>query len=141
MAEENIIFIPNLKANTLSTHLVGEFTTSYKSLLDFLGPPKNGDGYKVSTEWILSGPGDSTFTIYDYKATNMYADEEVSVEIFRNLPSYTWHIGGKGPMEGPSFQSFVKWLQENLDKQTQQSPCNSNLQLHPAGSRFSDLLD
>lgn len=73
--------------------LIGYYTTSYRKLVDMFGPPSDGDGYKVSTEWIVTY-NDSTYTIYDYKDTDLYDEFLPSVEEFRSKCYYKWHIGG-----------------------------------------------
>ena len=76
------------------TSLRGYVTTSYAKLVGLLGEP-NGqtDDYKVSTEWVVTYRGES-YTIYDYKETNLYDEGAPTVEEFRAQSSYEWHIGG-----------------------------------------------
>jgi len=77
-----------------SGYLVGAFTCSYASLVALFGEPnQQSDGYKVSSEWFVTD-GEQTFSIYDYKETCLYYDGLPSVEEFRALPEYAWHIGG-----------------------------------------------
>lgn len=75
----------------------GYLTASYAQLVALLGEPNNcGDEYKVSTQWTVTFAG-KVFTIYDYKETNLYGDKDApSVDQFRALPSYEWHIGAHG---------------------------------------------
>lgn len=92
------------------TSLRGEITASYKRLVELLGEPqyklnakdgrKGGDG-KVSTEWELTCDG-RTFTLYDYKETTLYNGSDSGAptpEEFREMPTYSWHIGGRGGIE------------------------------------------
>jgi hypothetical protein len=77
----------------------GTFTASYKQLVTLLGPPtevKPGrtDG-KISTSWkVFDNLTGIEFEVYDYKMTNLYSREMPSVEEFRNMPSYDWHVRG-----------------------------------------------
>lgn len=73
----------------------GSLRTSFGELVRLFGPPNgNGDGYKVSTEWVLTYGG-QPFSIYDYKGTRSYESDLPTVEEFRRLPEYDWHIGGR----------------------------------------------
>lgn len=74
-------------------HLIGYFTCSYADLVKLFGEPDQSDGYKVSGEWQVTD-GRDQFSIYDYKETSLYDDCYPSVNQFRELPSYEWHIGG-----------------------------------------------
>jgi hypothetical protein len=68
------------------THLVGEIETSFNTLVDLFGMPNfEGDGDKVTVEWVLEDDQGNKFTIYDWK---MYG-----IDVTK-LPSYSWHIGG-----------------------------------------------
>lgn len=92
------------------TSLMGYVTASFEDLREALGEPEEGDGYKVSTEWTLTWKG-QTFTIYDYKETSLYDRSGPSVEQFRKLPAYDWHIGGRTDPE-----AFRRALLEGIRK-------------------------
>lgn len=79
---------------TAGSCLQGYFRATYKELYDFFGEPCEGDGYKVSSQWKVSRRGNN-FTIYDWKATNLYSEELPHVEAFRedSSPKF-WHVGG-----------------------------------------------
>lgn len=82
------------------TSFQGYLGASYAQLVGVLGESTHGasgDG-KVSTEWALTFEGEP-FTVYDYKETNLYDADCPSVEEFRRMESYAWHIGGKGDPE------------------------------------------
>lgn len=72
------------------------------ALRDLLGPPGEGDGYKVAFEWVLIGPSGIIATIYDWKGTLLYDEDLASPAEFMpggglfNEPM-EWHIGGHGP--------------------------------------------
>jgi hypothetical protein len=81
-----------------NTSFIGYLDTSFENLIRHFGLPNGiGDDYKVSTKWILHDYKGRIITIYDYKETNLYSDENPSVEEFRRRKSYQWHIGGTTP--------------------------------------------
>lgn len=70
------------------------YVASYEELQEVLGDPlPKSDEYKVSTEWILEDENGNVATVYDYKSTSLYAPDLPSVEEFRKLKKYKWHIG------------------------------------------------
>lgn len=79
--------------------LIGYYTTSYAKLVEVFGSPSESDGYKVSTEWGLTTDDGVSFSLYDYKETNLYDEDLPSVEEFRSLSSFGWHIGGWNGLE------------------------------------------
>jgi len=103
------------KDSIVGTSLTGEFTCSYKDLVNLFGPPNSeGDGYKVSTEWVLKNEDTGAIlTIYDYKMTELYDEDYCTVEEFRNLPSYEWHIGSKGKKNA---DTLIQFLSDNIKK-------------------------
>lgn len=75
--------------------LRGYFRASFADLVALLGPPNaDGDGQEVSTAWNVEFGGEH-YHIYDYKQTNLYREGLPSVTEFRNLPAYSWHVGGE----------------------------------------------
>lgn len=105
-------FKPDTNVKITGTSLMGYFAAPYYKLEELLGPPNcSGDGEKVSTEWMLSDENGKTYTIYDYKETNLYDDDLQSVEEFRLLETYEWHLGGGG-----NVNALKAWLKESLDK-------------------------
>lgn len=94
------------------TSLQGYVETSFAALQAVLGPPNDkGDGYKVSTEWVLEGPTGEAATLYDYKMTDLYSEGYGSVEDFRARSSYRWHVGAH---ERKTADEFVAWLTKRL---------------------------
>jgi len=72
-----------------------KLTTSYAELVRRFGEPNDGDEYKVSSEWILIEESTGAIiTIHDWKATELYDDDYPTLEKFRELPLYEWHVGG-----------------------------------------------
>jgi hypothetical protein len=89
--------------------LQGYLSTSYAVLVKLFGIPDEGDEYKVSSEWAIKDPKGRIYTIYDYKATNLYSDSLPSVKKFRSLPSYEWHIGA---FNKDGIQDLIKFIED-----------------------------
>ena len=92
------------------TSLMNFVTTNYNTLVKLFGIPDKGDEYKITTEWTIKDKKNGIYTIYDYKATNLYGSGLLSVKKFRSLPSYEWHIGG---MNSSGIPDLIKFIQEN----------------------------
>jgi len=91
---------------------VATIEAPYASLAALLGPPNaEGDGYKVSTWWLITFEG-HTFGIRDYKATKLYGADLPAVAKFRKLPMYEWSICGSS--ERPVLDKFVAALRAAL---------------------------
>lgn len=75
-----------------------------------LGEPRKGDGYKVSSEWVVTDALGRVFTVYDYKETNLYDSELPSVAAFRRRP-YSWHIGAAQQTSDADVRAFKDWLE------------------------------
>ena len=69
------------------TYLQTHIDAIYKDLVTILGKPEDGEGYKVSGEWILTDSDGNVVTLYDWKSTSLYDDSYPSVREFR---SCTW---------------------------------------------------
>jgi hypothetical protein len=99
-------FIPTTEFHGGS--LRGYVTLSYADLVKVFGEPNSeGDEYKVSTSWTLvdQETGDGV-EVYDYKETSLYSSSYPSVESFRALPEYDWHLGG-GTIDFRALSSFL----------------------------------
>lgn len=87
---------------------------SYKDLVALLGEPSDSDGYKVSTEWNLTHEeSGEPIALYDYKETHLYDPDLPSVEKFRALDSYEWHIGARSKQVA---RNFAAALEEAISK-------------------------
>lgn len=100
------------------TSLQGHIIASFAELQAMFGPPlPESDGYKVSTEWHLRffpSDGGVEATIYDYNDTSLYDDGLPSVEEFRALPQYEWHIGGTSRAAVNAVTRYVdEWRKAN----------------------------
>jgi predicted DNA-binding transcriptional regulator AlpA len=101
-------FIVNKDADTNFTHLVGSVEVSYARLAAMFGTNTSTDDHKVSTEWIFSQEGTGiVVTLYDWKMTKLYDPDYMTIEEFRSLPSYEWHIGAK---EKQHAVDFLVWF-------------------------------
>lgn len=94
--------------------LIGYYTASFTELVNVFGQPFGEDYDKVSTQWNITHNG-SNYYLYDYKETNMYDEDLPSVQEFRNLTSYNWHIGGYGEPD-----EFITFLDEILNRGNQE---------------------
>jgi len=98
--------VKNVIAN--GTCLQTTVLASYKQLEKLFGFPNcEGDEYKVSTEWNLVSEDGKVVTLYDYKRTDLYSSGYPTVDEFRSLPVYEWHIGGKGLTEALELRDFI----------------------------------
>lgn len=101
-------------ANINGTCLRGYFEASYADLVAVFGEPERGDGYKVSTEWIIvDRTCDDVVTVYDWKETSLYESYLMSLDEFRAQKTYQWHLGGRGNV---SAHTFAEWLGVKLGK-------------------------
>ena len=82
------------------------------------GPPPEGDGYKVSGNYVLTDDAGNVFTVYDWKATSLFDDDAgeggwpgppTPEEFWANRNRATLHIGGR---KGKGFEAFRRWLLE-----------------------------
>ena len=89
--------------------LLAYVNAGYAELVDVFGKPNSkGDGYKVSTEWVLvDTKTGQVFRIYDYKDTALYDKTQPSVAKFRRQASFDWHIGGEKRLDMRALQEFL----------------------------------
>lgn len=86
--------------------LKGYLTASFRQLADLFGEPSSC-GDRVSTRWIAVWKG-TFFHIYEYKDTALYDPDYPSVEEFRAMPTYGWHIGAHRKEDADAFIAFMK---------------------------------
>lgn len=78
------------------TSLKGEISATYSELVAILGKPQFSDEYKVSSEWTLENESGDVITLYDWKETNLYAEDLPSVEEFRaSAIKHSFHVGAR----------------------------------------------
>lgn len=89
--------------NVDGTSRMGEMNVKYKDLILAFGQPQESDGYKVSGEWVfIEDESGEVFTIYDWKMTELYDSDGLSVDELRTQDKVvTVNIGGnhKGDVE------------------------------------------
>ena len=95
------------------TSLQSYIKCSYVQLEKLFGTPQHSDEYKVSSEWIFHDEEGNEATLYDYKETNLYDQDLPTVEEFRKLPSFEWHVGAAN---SETANKFIAWLLEELRK-------------------------
>lgn len=98
-------------ADRSGTSLQGYFTASYADLSRLFGEAADSDGYKVSSEWTFVSEDGEVFALYDYKETSLYDRDNPSVEEFRALKTYDWHIGAS---HNSNIKAFKAWLKEQI---------------------------
>lgn len=95
-------------ADPCGTSLRDYVTVSYSRLAELFGEPLDAgssDG-RVSSEWIFSDDLD-VCTLYDYKETELYDCSLPTVEEFRAMPEYEWHIGAKSVNSAARFKTWL----------------------------------
>lgn len=110
-------------ASSSGTSLQAYIEAPYARLEQLFGKPTESDFDKVSGKWIFTdtGTGESVVTLYDYKSTELYNSNYPTVEEFRALPSYEWHVGAKN---AETADRFVRWLTEQLSSEPKESNTN-----------------
>lgn len=103
-------------ANTDRTHQLETAMIPPRRLVAVFGRPGDGDEYKVSGEYVFTGPKGEVFTVYDWKATSLF-DDYVSEGEENELPTpedfwgnwnpEEFHIGGRSARR---VAAFKKWL-------------------------------
>lgn len=78
------------------TSLQGRVDATFADLVAILGKPHCSDRYKVSGEWTLENESGDVITLYDWKETNLYAEDLPSVEEFRaSAIKHSFHVGAR----------------------------------------------
>jgi len=69
-------------------------TMTFDDIVRVLGKPNQGDGYKVSTQWVfVEAATGMIVTVYDYKETRSYSpDLPESIRVADRRTR--WHVGG-----------------------------------------------
>lgn len=96
--------------SAVGTHYLSEIICSYEQLVKVLGEHNNeGDGYKVTTEWVVEGPDGAILTVYDWKATHAYdsSDESLTLKQLRSGMDVYWHIGGSSLAAAEKLHQYI----------------------------------
>jgi len=94
--------------NTLDanfTCLQAEIALPPRATFHLLGTPIDGDGEKVSVEWILQDEYGHVVTLYDWKASPS------AIAVAESDEPFIFHIGGHDSMTASKFKD---WLVKNL---------------------------
>ncbi len=97
--------VTNDTINANFTCLQAQVSLPARATFELLGEPLDGDGEKVTVEWILEDENGHVVTLYDWKATPSAATQRDSSEPF------VFHIGG---YESMTASKFKDWLIKNL---------------------------
>lgn len=76
------------------THLQGYARVPFSRVVEVFGEPGEGDGYKVAFEWSIRFKDGTVATIYDYKVSSLYDDDQPTPQQLREREFDDWHIGG-----------------------------------------------
>lgn len=85
--------------NAEGTHLQGYAPYKYSRIVEVFGEPTHtdfSDGSRVVFEWVMTFKDGTVATIYEYKSSSLYGDDEDAPTPEQMRESFTdWHIGGK----------------------------------------------
>src|SRR5689334_4275323 len=84
------------EADLYGTSLQGYLDVPFSRVVEVFGEPNTDvDGYKVAFEWRIVFADGTVASIYDYKASALYDDDNPSPEQMRKNDFSDWHVGGK----------------------------------------------
>lgn len=111
---EHCDFKVNNEADISGTSLQGKIEACYSDLVRLFGEPGPGDACKVSGEWAFELVGsEGVVTLYDYKETALYEDYLPTIEEFRAMDYYDFHIGAQSR---DTAKMFYIWLRKKLSE-------------------------
>jgi hypothetical protein len=86
-------------------------------LVEMFGKPSEGDGKKVSGEFIFANDKGDVFTIHDWKATTLFWGEDSGCltpeEFWQDDEIHTFYVGGNNRKR---LSIFMKWLCDEFEK-------------------------
>ena len=92
------------------THRQTEIQATYRELVELLGEPYEGDGYKVSGEWVMQDSEGNIVTVYDWKSTRLY-DNDKSLPTVRQFRAEKYpvqfNIGGHCAIAAENFRHYL----------------------------------
>ena len=105
---KDVEFKQNHKVHGIGTDFIGYLNISYSKLVKLFGKPYMfDDPYNITMEWMLDSNYRDVVTIYDYKATNFYYKDFLTIQQLKKLNSFKWHIGGYNKEVLNDFLYFV----------------------------------
>lgn len=106
------MFTLNPDANVGGTSRIGEVSVAPAKLKAVFGPSESSDGYKVSGEYIFVDKKGTPFTVYDYKSTSLYDEDNPSPDAFWNATvPMEFSVGGN---DRTKVNEFKAWLLDKL---------------------------
>ena len=79
-------------------------------LVSNFGEPNAGDGIRVSGLYTFVSEAGEVFTLYDYKSTTLWAEDEglpTAEEFWSATTKQEMSVGGE---DGSDYLRFIKWL-------------------------------
>src|SRR5687767_4277304 len=93
-----LMFHPDPNVNDAGTGLVKEIDIAPAFLVERFGPPLCGDGNRCTGRYKFVGNDGATFTVYEYKSTAAYLDDEDALppeQFWRSRDAQELSIGGR----------------------------------------------
>lgn len=99
----------NVNEFASGTYKIGSVRLVPSKLIKMFGPPLSGDGYKVSGEYVFKSEDGKPFTVYDWKQTTLYDQENLytNVGFWMLDKEMEFSIGGKDMND---YHDFYKWI-------------------------------
>jgi len=103
-----------VETSSQGCHLQDYIKAKYTELVDILGDPEEmrPTSGKISTCWTFESTGGEIVTLYDWKMTDEYMADLMSIVKFRKLEFYNWHVAAKNYSAA---SQFMWWLNGKLD--------------------------
>lgn len=96
------------------TSRVAEVDLAPAFLVARFGIPLPGDGYRVTGQYRFATPDGDLFTVYDYKSTVAYLDDEDGAlapeQFWSSDEPQELSVGGRGNYGDGSAKAFIDWL-------------------------------
>jgi hypothetical protein len=104
-------FVLTSSAESDGTHRFDAVAIAPASVVRCFGAGFEGDGYKVSRQWVFRRAG-LIFTVYDWKSTSLYDPDFWNPdELWQSVWPFDLHIGSKHPATEKDVAEFIAYLQ------------------------------
>ena len=108
------MFTVDQNVSSTGTSLVAEVDLAPAFLVARFGSPLPGDGYRVTGQYRFVGTNGEFFTVYDYKQTAAYIDDEDDAlppeQFWASEVEQELSVGGRGRYHDGSAKPFIDWL-------------------------------
>ena len=108
------MFCLNPSLDVAGTSLVKEIDIAPGFMVERFGPPLSGDGARCTGRYAFIGDDGAVFTVYEYKSTAAYLDDEEDAlspeDFWQSTQEFELSIGGRGRYGDGSAQAYVEWL-------------------------------